>query len=118
MPRNPNKIDYSRGFPDGFEAFEELKDTRKDGHTKHHFGEILFMAFTIDPLAHNVIAKLDLEEIALGLFRAVFDGKEETLVHSGDAGQHIGITLITLAGALVNYADFSWIGDHPVTQRS
>lgn len=45
MPRNPNKIDYSRGFPEGFEAFEDLKDVRGDGHTKHHFGEIVFMAF-------------------------------------------------------------------------
>lgn len=46
MPRNPNKIDYSRGFPERFEAFEKLTDTRKDGYTKHHFGEIIFMAFT------------------------------------------------------------------------
>ncbi len=46
MPRNPNKIDFSRGFPKNFEAFEGLKDTRKDGHTRHHFGEIIFMAFT------------------------------------------------------------------------
>lgn len=46
MPGNPNKIDYSRGFPESFEAFEELTDTRKDGYTKHHFGEVIFMAFT------------------------------------------------------------------------
>jgi len=46
MPRNPNKIDYSGGFPEGFGAFEELSDTRKDGYTKHHFGEVIFMAFT------------------------------------------------------------------------
>jgi predicted transposase YbfD/YdcC len=46
MPRNPDKIDYSRGFPKNFEAFEELTDPRGDGHTKHHFGEIIFMAYT------------------------------------------------------------------------
>jgi len=46
MPRNPDKIDYSRGFPQNFEAFAELTDTRGDGHTKHHFGEIIFMAYT------------------------------------------------------------------------
>lgn len=46
MPRNPNKIDYSGGFPENFETFEALQDTRKGGHTLHHFGEIIFMAFT------------------------------------------------------------------------
>jgi hypothetical protein len=46
MPRNPDKIDYSRGFPKNFEAFEELTDTRGNGHTKHHFGEIIFMVYT------------------------------------------------------------------------
>lgn len=46
MPRNPNKIDYSRGFPEGFAAFEELQDTRTGGRTRHHFGEVIFMAFT------------------------------------------------------------------------
>ena len=45
MPRNPNKTDYSRNFPEGFSVFENLEDTRKDGHTRHHFGEIIFMAF-------------------------------------------------------------------------
>lgn len=46
MPRNPNKIDYSGGFPENFEIFSALQDTRKSGHTLHHFGEIIFMAFT------------------------------------------------------------------------
>lgn len=46
MPRNPNKIDYSGGFPENFEVFKALQDTRKGGHTLHHFGEIIFMAFT------------------------------------------------------------------------
>lgn len=46
MPRNPNKIDYSGGFPENFETFKALQDSRKDGHTLHHFGEIIFMAFT------------------------------------------------------------------------
>jgi len=46
MPRNPNKIDYSSSFPKGFEAFSQLKDPRGSGRTLHHFGEIVFMAFT------------------------------------------------------------------------
>ena len=46
MPRNPNKIDYSGGFPDHFETFKAPQDSRKGGHTLHHFGEIIFMAFT------------------------------------------------------------------------
>lgn len=45
MPRNPNKIDYSQGFPEGFDAFCSLSDPRNGGATRHHFGEILFMAF-------------------------------------------------------------------------
>ncbi len=46
MPRNPNKIDYSKGLPEGFQAFEALQDPRNGGHTLHHFGEIIFMALT------------------------------------------------------------------------
>ena len=45
MPRNPSKIDYSGGFPDGFEVFEQLEDNRAPGNTRHHFGEIIFMAY-------------------------------------------------------------------------
>jgi predicted transposase YbfD/YdcC len=45
MPRNPNKTDYSKGFPEGFETFASLEDPRTGGRTLHHFGEILFMAF-------------------------------------------------------------------------
>ena len=45
MPRNPDKTDYSKGFPEGFEVFASLCDPRDGGHTLHHFGEILFIAF-------------------------------------------------------------------------
>ena len=45
MPRNPDKTDYSRGFPAGFEAFASIGDPRNGGHTRHHFGESLFIAF-------------------------------------------------------------------------
>jgi predicted transposase YbfD/YdcC len=45
MPRNPNKIDYSSGFPEGFEVFASIQDPRDGGNTRHHFGEILFIAF-------------------------------------------------------------------------
>jgi hypothetical protein len=45
MPRNPDKIDYSQGFPEGFDVFASIKDPRDGGHTLHHFGEILFIAF-------------------------------------------------------------------------
>lgn len=45
MPRNPNKTDYSAGFPAGFETFATISDPRDGGHTLHHFGEILFIAF-------------------------------------------------------------------------
>lgn len=45
MPRNPHKTDYSQGFPAGFEVFASISDPRDGGHTLHHFGEILFIAF-------------------------------------------------------------------------
>ena len=45
MPRNPNKVDYSKGFPSGFEAFETIADPRTGNHKLHHFGEIVFIAF-------------------------------------------------------------------------
>lgn len=45
MPRNPDKTDYSQGFPEDFAVFRSLSDPRDGGHTLHHFGEILFIAF-------------------------------------------------------------------------
>ena len=42
MPRNPDKIDYSRGFPEGFESFEVVEDPRVGGNKKHHFGELVY----------------------------------------------------------------------------
>lgn len=44
MPRNLNKIDYTRGFPAGFERFAIIEDPRTGGNKKHHFGELLFIA--------------------------------------------------------------------------
>ena len=46
MPRNPNKIDYSLGFHKNLSAFESLTDPRHPtGNLRHHFGEVIFMAF-------------------------------------------------------------------------
>lgn len=46
MPCNPNKIDYSAQFPQGFESFAIIEDPRTGNHKKHHFGEVLFMSVT------------------------------------------------------------------------
>jgi predicted transposase YbfD/YdcC len=46
MPRNPNKIDYSQGFPSFFSAFDLLSDPRTGGNTQHHFGSIIFIVYT------------------------------------------------------------------------
>ena len=46
MPRNPNKIDYSGGFPPFFNSFSSLSDPRTGGNTLHHFGSIIFMTYT------------------------------------------------------------------------
>lgn len=44
MPRNPAKIDYSGGFPTGFDHFMVIKDPRTGGNKRHHFGEMIFIA--------------------------------------------------------------------------
>ena len=44
MPVNPAKIDYSGGFPIGFEHFVVVEDPRTGGNKKHHFGEMIFLA--------------------------------------------------------------------------
>ena len=36
--------EYSGGFPEGFESFEELEDPRSGRHPRHYFGEIIFIA--------------------------------------------------------------------------
>ena len=41
---NPAKIDYSGGFPIGFEHFVVIEDPRTGGNKKHHFGEMIFLA--------------------------------------------------------------------------
>lgn len=46
MPINPNKIDYSKGFPESISSFEVIEDPRVTGNTRHHFGEILFISVT------------------------------------------------------------------------
>ncbi|MGB0992430.1 MAG: ISAs1 family transposase [Akkermansiaceae bacterium] len=46
MPINPDKTDYTGGFPVNFTSFENISDPRNGGNTLHHFGEIIFMAFT------------------------------------------------------------------------
>jgi predicted transposase YbfD/YdcC len=46
MPRNPNRIDYSKNFPEGFESFSVIEDPRAPGKTLHHFGEVLFLCVT------------------------------------------------------------------------
>lgn len=44
MPNKTRRDEYSGGFPDGFEPFEELDDPRWGRHPRHYFGEIIFIA--------------------------------------------------------------------------
>ena len=44
MRVNPAEIDYSGGFPIGFEHFVVIEDPRTGGNKKHHFGEMIFLA--------------------------------------------------------------------------
>ena len=70
MPRNPHKIDFSGGLPDGFEAFSILEDPRTGGNKKHHFGEVLFMVVTATLCGMNNFAEIeDFCELQLDWFR-------------------------------------------------
>lgn len=42
---NAKKSEQERRLPEGFGTFAYLQDPRNGGNTRHHFGEILFMAF-------------------------------------------------------------------------
>lgn len=46
MPRNLNRIDYTKGLPEGFESFYIIEDPRSLGKTLHHFGELIFLCVT------------------------------------------------------------------------
>lgn len=46
MPRNPNKINYSKGLPKSFHTFQVIEDPRTGGNKRHHFGAVLFMVVT------------------------------------------------------------------------
>jgi predicted transposase YbfD/YdcC len=59
MPRNPDKIDYSGGLPESFEAFYVIEDPRTGGNKKHHFGEVLFMAVTAMLCGMNGFAEIE-----------------------------------------------------------
>ena len=59
MPRNPDKIDYSGGLPEGFEAFQIIEDPRSGNHKKHHFGEVLFMVISATLCGMNNFAEIE-----------------------------------------------------------
>ena len=59
MPINPNKIDYSGGLPEQFEAFQVIEDPRTGGNTRHHFGEILFMSVSAMLCGMNGFAEIE-----------------------------------------------------------
>jgi predicted transposase YbfD/YdcC len=99
MPRNPNKIDYSRGFPESFEAFEELTDTRKDGYTT--FSRIME---SLDPvlfsqciITHLRLAGVEVEDDQIAIDGKALRGsrtKEERHIHAVSAWAcEKGITL-------------------------
>ncbi len=59
MPRNPDKIDYSGGLPEGFESFQILEDPRTGNHKKHHFGSVLFMTVSATLCGMNNFAEIE-----------------------------------------------------------
>ena len=59
MPRNPDKIDYSRGLPEGFKPFLIIEHPRTGGNKKHHFGEVLFIVVTGVKCGMNGFAEIE-----------------------------------------------------------
>lgn len=70
MPRNPNKTDYSKGFPENFGSFQIIEDPRAPGNTRHHFGEVLFVCVTGMLCGMNGFAEIeDFAKLQLDWFR-------------------------------------------------
>lgn len=65
----------------------------------------------VDALAHEVVAQLDLEEIALGLFGAVLDGVEQLGVYAGEPGDHAGVGPVAFTMVGVDGAQLAGVGD-------
>jgi hypothetical protein len=66
---------------------------------------------------HQTVAQLELEHILLGLLAAMFNRVKQCGIHPGKAGQHHGITPVTLPFILVDCPCLSWIGhDHSKAQ--
>lgn len=63
MPRNPNKINYSKGLPQSFHSFQIIEDPRTGGNKRHHFGAVLFMVVTGVLCGMNSFS--DIEEFCL-----------------------------------------------------
>ena len=76
MPRNPNKIDYSGGFPQGFEVFASIQDPRNGGNTRHHFGEILFSLACVIMVHGKARDKLNAVLASLGQTSRAWELKE------------------------------------------
>jgi predicted transposase YbfD/YdcC len=63
MPRNPKKINYSKGLPHSFHTFHVIEDPRTGGNKRHHFGAVLFMVVTGVLCGMNTFS--DIEEFCL-----------------------------------------------------
>lgn len=63
MPRNPSKINYSKGLPHSFGTFYVIEDPRTGGNKRHHFGAVLFMVVTGVLCGMNTFS--DIEEFCL-----------------------------------------------------
>jgi predicted transposase YbfD/YdcC len=63
MPRNPNKINYSKDLPQSFHSFQIIEDPRTGGSKRHHFGAVLFMVVTGVLCGMNSFS--DIEEFCL-----------------------------------------------------
>ena len=69
----------------------------------------------VHPLAHEVVAQLDLQQVALHVLADVLDGRQQFLIAAGHPGKQLGVVPVGLAHVLVNRMDLARIGhQHPV----
>ncbi len=64
----------------------------------------------VHALAHEVVAQLDLEQVALLLLGGVLDGREQDRIDPRQAGDHVGVALVALADARVDGPELARIG--------
>ena len=65
----------------------------------------------VDPLADQVVAQLDLEQVVLDLLDPVLDPTQQALVGPREPGQHYRILAVALPVVLIDRTNLAVVGD-------